>query len=482
LRLAGWADPHDTRGDGGCLGLAYPQGSVNQHDRNRPVGILLMPGVGVGLGPRRSSRRSPPVIASGSLLDINLRQSWQAEGAALRSIAGTSGFYPAGSGTFTRASVADWINVAGNGLETQAASGALRREAVRGALIEEAVTAQAYNSSLAGAVAGSPGTLPTSWTVSIPAGITRTIALGTTNNIPWIDITLTGIVTTAAQVSIIFAANNAVAALTGETWSASAFAAVTQGLGVLPNPIFTMAERNAGLTGLVFDGTAVLNGVFSRRTKTRLLNQATTAFVTWGCVTDSVPSSTDLTATPFTIRIGLPMLNQGQLTSPILTTNSGTVTRAADVLSVPVSLAGDFTAVFIGRLGAGPVARLFSASDGSNNNVREAFSSSPNLFVNQVVAGVSTGAIASITAPSVGSRFAYAARFTPTATAASLNGGALSTAVLSSAPSGINTLFIGNRFGGDRSWSDYIERVIVFPTAVSDATLQTYSTLATWGG
>ena len=425
-------------------------------------------------------RFTAPGFASDALVDIYFRNNIALINGLPRTIAGTT--TPENYsvvGTFTRASAADWLNSAGDGLETQAASNALRREAVRGALIEEAVTAQAYNSIFAGAVAGSPGTLPTNWTVNIPAGTTRTIALGTTNNIPWIDITLTGTVTTAAQFQVVFAANNAVAALTGETWSGSAFAAVTQGLGVIPNPLFTMAERNAGLTGLVFDSTGSVNGVFSRRTKTRLLNQATTAFVTWFFTTDSVPLSTDLTATPFTIRIGLPMLNQGQLTSPIQTTNSGTVTRAADVLSVPLAMGSSGTIVVIANENIETsFGRYVQLDDGTDPNrlVLSRGNADGNLFFGS--AGTGTGSISP--AGALG-RKAIAAAYGPNDLALSVNGGAVTTSGTHTAPSSLSTLRL-NQASGAAQLRGFIERIIVFPTRLNNATLQSYSTLATWGG
>lgn len=59
--------------------------------------------------------------------------------------------------------------------------------AYRGHLVEDAATNLASNPEWAGAIAGTPGTLPTSVGTSgtVPAGITREVAVGTEDGIPW---------------------------------------------------------------------------------------------------------------------------------------------------------------------------------------------------------------------------------------------------------------------------------------------------------
>ena len=66
----------------------------------------------------------------------------------------------------------------------------------RGILIEESRTNQIRNNSMQGAVAGTPGTLPTNWGVSVAGGLTRTVVgTGTENGIEYIDVRVQGTTT-----------------------------------------------------------------------------------------------------------------------------------------------------------------------------------------------------------------------------------------------------------------------------------------------
>jgi hypothetical protein len=61
----------------------------------------------------------------------------------------------------------------------------------QGLLVEEARTNSIRNNSMQGAVAGTPGTLPTNWSESRAAGLTQTVVgTGTQNGIDYIDIRL----------------------------------------------------------------------------------------------------------------------------------------------------------------------------------------------------------------------------------------------------------------------------------------------------
>jgi len=105
-----------------------------------------------------------------------------------------------------------------------------------------------------------------------------------------------------------------------------------------------------------------------------------------------------------------------------------------------------------------------------------------NLLAAAITGSIATGFV-SVAAPSLGARFAFCIRRNGTQLSLSINGGALVNTTPSTMPPGaMPTLSVGQRMDNQGQWNSYIERIPVFPTAVSDAEMQTYSTLSTWGG
>ena len=81
------------------------------------------------------------------------------------------------------------------------------------------------NSSASGAVAGTPGTLPTNWNVfTNVTGLTRHIVgTGTDDGITYIEVKLSGTPSGSGIYQFQFEPSNAVAALTAQTWTASSW-------------------------------------------------------------------------------------------------------------------------------------------------------------------------------------------------------------------------------------------------------------------
>jgi hypothetical protein len=217
----------------------------------------------------------------------------------------------------------------------------------KGALIEEARTNSLRNSSMAGAVAGSPGTLPTAWSLGSTAGLTQSIA-GTgiaANGINYIDFRYQG---TSSGTSIaIFPdlSTQQIAAVQGQFWTHSYFFALVG--GTLTNvSSFDADIQEANAAGTVLATTTVNVGLPSA-TMTRAtsgsvtLGQATTAFVRPRIlVTIANSASID-----FTVRIGWPQIEQCALStvcaasSPIPTA-SAAVTRQLDNVTATTNIAG----------------------------------------------------------------------------------------------------------------------------------------------
>jgi hypothetical protein len=249
--------------------------------------------------------------------------------------------YPTGW-AFNRAS-AGW-NFDATGTLVQAAADVPRFDhdpatlACRGILLEEARTNGLRNPRAEGAVAGAPGTAPTNWAATANSGVSASIAgTGTEAGIPYIDVRFAGTASANASLAVKFENNQTAAAAQGQTWTASAFLRLVGGAfgTTLQAPQFILQEYN-GAGSYLAQAVSVLSPVPSsgplaaqRRSMTATLGNAATAwtgflfFVAYasGAVVD------------FTLRIGLPQIEQGPCpSSPILPPagTPGVAIRAAD--------------------------------------------------------------------------------------------------------------------------------------------------------
>lgn len=120
------------------------------------------------------------------------------------------------------------------GTLTEVAAGALRWDYSTGTpvLLDEPESKNwLTNPRAEGAVAGTPGTVPTSWSITATgSGITRSIVgTGTESGIPYCDVRLQGTATGAINLQIAAAASGTVAGAVNETWTASAWVRLTAG-------------------------------------------------------------------------------------------------------------------------------------------------------------------------------------------------------------------------------------------------------------
>jgi hypothetical protein len=205
--------------------------------------------------------------------------------------------------------------------------------ACRGLLVEAASTNSIRNSTATGAVAGTPGTAPTNWVnfTALFSGIQASIAaVGTENGVEYVDVNFTGTATASANLRYDFEPGNVIAAAVGQTWSQSVYIKTVS--GTPPNVVLNLIERSAAggllvssLSGaLTLSATNLLNG---RGGSTHTLSNASTAFVQNG-VRFSVVNGT---AYNFTLRIGLPQLEQSPSITSVIKTSSAAVARNADV-------------------------------------------------------------------------------------------------------------------------------------------------------
>lgn len=200
----------------------------------------------------------------------------------------------------------------------------------KGMLLESARTNSIRNSTMQGAVAGSAGTLPTNWSVSGFAGLTRTLATGTEFGMPYIDVRYNG-TTSGTSGNLNFEATTQIAAATGQTWTGWIYHRLTAGsLTNVTSIVLQINERNGAGSSLTGTGTTFTpTSTFTQTTVSRVFNQATTAFTNHFLIFNW----SNGVAVDFTLRIYQPELEGTAITfaeSPIATSTVA-VTRAADV-------------------------------------------------------------------------------------------------------------------------------------------------------
>ena len=209
-----------------------------------------------------------------------------------------------------------------------------------GLLVEEARTNSIRNNTGVGAVAGTPGTLPTNWNQSNNTGLAaNVVGTGTENGITYIDLRVNGTTTGTGQTNIVLETALGIAATTGQTWSLSSYLKIQAGSLTNVGVVNLVLQENTAASTVVTAGAQAITiptsslGTY-RPTFTRTLSGGVTVAAVMPYIQINI--NTGLVV-DFTLRIGLPQLEQGAFaTSVILTDNTavGGKTRAADVASI----------------------------------------------------------------------------------------------------------------------------------------------------
>jgi endonuclease YncB( thermonuclease family) len=219
-----------------------------------------------------------------------------------------------------------------------------------GLLVEEARTNWIRNNAMAGAAEGTPGDLPTHWSVTLPEGCAgRVVETGTLDGIDYIDLGVTG-EARGGSFAIAFEPAGAVPAAAAQAWACSAFFQVVSDDGEVPLSAPRLAVSALTATGNEIEA-ATVNLAPERFERAHVIMRETPAGTT-SLVPHLAAGQAWSGAVDFVVRIGWPQLELGSCpTSPIRTAGA-TATRDADHLVAPLSVAGpctivaEFTAAF----------------------------------------------------------------------------------------------------------------------------------------
>ncbi|MGG5812188.1 hypothetical protein [Falsiroseomonas sp. CW058] len=337
-----------------------------------------------------------------------------------------------------------------------------------------------------GAAAGTPGTAPTHWTLAAPGGLSHS-TLGRTvlGGVEGVLLRLQG-TTAAGQANLFLEAPGAVAAATGQPWTAGVFLAVVA--GTLPAGAH---EISLGLLELDAGGATLASGFGASVTASlgavpqRVLRSATLAQVGTQSVRPCLRIATLETGVvvDVTLFIGWPTLEQAALAStPVLPApgSVATSTRGAEIVTAPFATlfpSGRGTVLCRGLLrglGGGGVSYpwLLQIDDGGNvNRVAVLGTEFGYLRMVRTSAGASVQVDATGNPIAPGTPFSFGLAFEANGRLAlSVNGGVPQ--VLSGAPmASLTTLRLGNSPGLTTPAFAEISTLQVRPVAISDASL-----------
>lgn len=358
--------------------------------------------------------------------------------------------------------------------------------AARGLLIEEQRTNSIRNNTMQGAVAGTPGTLPTNWALGgVTTGLTiSVVGTGTESGITYIDIRFNGTAGAALNPNILFDTSTGIAAANGQTWAWSSYVSLVGGsltnvTGIIAvQSMFSSVPTLLGtLSGSPFVPTgAALNT--QRQTFVVTLNQATTAFVR-PQLQFSVANGA---AIDITLRIGLPQLELGAFATSVIPTTTTALTRNRDEASVN-TLSPWYNATEgamfaeVGYQQNNPSSAQHAASFNdatANNRWTISFASPTGLGAalrNTSGAGLISTTTANVATVGATNKIALAIS---TGASLVLNGGTVATNASYAAPT-VTQLQLGNQLTAGY-FNGYLRRITYYPRRLSNAELVSITT------
>jgi hypothetical protein len=360
--------------------------------------------------------------------------------------------------------------------------------AAQGLLIEEPRTNSIRNNTMVGAVAGTPGTSPTNWSINFNTvtGLSSSVVgTGTENGITYIDIRINGTPSASILqgVQILFDTNTGIAASASQTWTESLYLRVVAGSTAnIPNFRINIQQFNA--TVFVLSNSTVIANPTS--TQTRFVATSTFSAST---TTHALPllalETTSGAAIDITLRIGLPQLEQGAFATSVIPTTTTALTRAADVALVNTlspwynASTGTIYAEFaLTQPVSGQNQFLARFSDNSyNNSIVDNVISTGFSQLATASGGVFDGAASTAVAVSANTTTKFAGAYAANDLAACKDGGTVAVDPSATIPSGLTRFDLGSdHAGANRVKAGYLRRITYYPRRLSNAELQAITT------
>ena len=389
--------------------------------------------------------------------------------------------------TFTRASTATYFNSAGT--LTSAAVDEARFDynpstlVPLGFLIEESRTNSIRNNTMQGAVAGTPGTLPTNWTNNIAAGLTQEIVgIGTENGITYIDWRLSGTATGTSQVA--FESTTQITAAASQAWTATSYARLVAGSLTNVSSLQMCIREGTAAGGFVRDETANFTSTGAALRTQRV----SVAIASTNALTERVMPrifANTAGAVDFTLRIGLPQLELGAFATSVIPTTTTALTRSQDRAVVNTlspwynSVAGTIYAEFaVTQPAAGANQFLARFSDNSyNNQIGDFINTTGFVGISTASGGVFDGLAATSVIVSANTTTKAVGAYATNDLAAVKDGGTVGTDTTATIPSGMTRFDLGSdHAGANNIKAGYLRRITYYPRRLSNADLQTITT------
>jgi hypothetical protein len=331
-----------------------------------------------------------------------------------------------------------------------------------------------------GAVAGTPGTLPTNWRITGSVGtiVREVVGTGVENGVSYVDIRFSGTTSSTGTGVGLEVLNSAVAA-NGQTWTLSSFLKVVAGstdnLSVLHQ---IRANSSTPATVQFLTSAAIpVTTTLERQSYTATITNASTEFVDAG-VNLSFASGA---AIDITLRIGLPQLEQGAFATSVIPTTTTALTRSADVALVdtlsPWYNASEGAVYVSATLINTPATAIFglyalingtsaeriyvNTGSGAGGNINTIVTDNNIAQAQTINGGLSAAGI-----------YNYANAYKVNDFASVANGGSAVTDNLGSLPN-VDRLILGaNAVGNAQFLNGYLRRIAYYPRRLSNAELQ----------
>jgi hypothetical protein len=389
--------------------------------------------------------------------------------------------------TVTRAGVKNVVNRAGvlteipaNTPATEFANGVLK-----GTLIEPARTNSIRNNTMQGAVVGvvgSGGQRPTNWGAANPSGLSEEIVSSTViDGIEVLTVRVFGTADATANRTIYFDSLTGITASNGQTWTGSFWFSVVNAID--PPSIYSIAQTERTVAGSFIKQERLAltpSNALTRVIQTRTLDGGGTVERVQFGIDFSVVNGQSY---DFTIRIGLPQMEQSAVATSVIKTTDTAITQPADVITA-TGVSGEigqtegFVAVEVdtralGNTGAGR--RLISLNDGTNDNRIEIIKATSDGITYFVVSGTAT-VVNSTFSSNLSGKLKIIGTFELNNFNLYVNGAKVITDTSATVPP-TNTIRFGASVGGSLLFNDHIPQALIGKTAISDAEAIAWTTL-----